>query len=517
VAGPARGLLSLGRGLAGRLLRVLRRPPARHQAQGRAGTARPAGRPLEGATRLFGALGVAVPEFAKIARLLRAFQQLQGPASRPPKIPRAITVRQPAVPRAVRVPKSQLPFPARVPPASALQPPKALRVPRSQVPFPARVPPPPQARGAQAPPPAANPPAVPAPPANPVAAPVAPPAALPVVAAAVAVAPATPAVAPPAPVPPAPAVAPPAVPAPPVASTPAAPPGLSDAERAQLVKLLGAQGAALFEQRLLAQAAATAGPSPAALPAALPQPAVPLPPAGPLPQPSGPAPPATPTPAAPTPPTLPVAQAPAGPTAPEFFREEYLGLKPDAALRQAQNAALAAGRSVAAASSAGRAVAEHVLEHGTSPETVYKREALRHTSAGLPPERAHALARQAADRAFAARSRAVPAAGGPPATAGLFPGPGAAVPGPGAGPDLAGTLRELLEAVRGLAKQTPAAPGEPPSHRAGEAGPAGRKGKATQLQPPGSAPAEAHDPTADFDTMARKLGHVLEVGKLLLG
>lgn len=98
--------------------------------------------------------------------------------------------------------------------------------------------------------------------------------------------------------------------------------------------------------------------------------------------------------------------SPGVPPPPPFVLPEHLAGKPDAALRAAQDAALASGLAPHEANAAGRAAAEYVLAHGTSPETVHKRELLRGTEAGLPPEEVVRLAREAGNRAAAAREAA---------------------------------------------------------------------------------------------------------------
>ncbi len=90
---------------------------------------------------------------------------------------------------------------------------------------------------------------------------------------------------------------------------------------------------------------------------------------------------------------------PARPEPPKGFKEEYLDLKPDAGLRKAQDAALEEGLSPAQASAIGRAVADYILAHSDNPDTVYKRELLKGSEAGLEDEENLRLAREASNAA----------------------------------------------------------------------------------------------------------------------
>jgi hypothetical protein len=141
---------------------------------------------------------------------------------------------------------------------------------------------------------------------------------------------------------------------------------------------------------------------------------------------------------------------PGAPPPPPFVLPEHLAGKPDAALRGAQDAALAAGLTPEQASAAGRAAAEYVLAHGTSPETVHKRELLRGTEGGLPPDEVVRLAREAGDRAAAAREAArtqSPPAGESPRT----PAPSTTPAGPPAAALSPRELKDLEKLAGGTA------------------------------------------------------------------
>jgi hypothetical protein len=145
---------------------------------------------------------------------------------------------------------------------------------------------------------------------------------------------------------------------------------------------------------------------------------------------------------------------PGVPPPPPFVLPEHLAGKPDAALRQAQDAALAAGLTPEQANAAGRAAAEYVLAHGTSPETVHKRELLRGTEGGLPPDEVVRLAREAGDRAAAAREAArtqSPPAGESPRTPYLDPAPSTTPAGPPAAALSPRELKDLEKLAGGTA------------------------------------------------------------------
>lgn len=90
---------------------------------------------------------------------------------------------------------------------------------------------------------------------------------------------------------------------------------------------------------------------------------------------------------------------PARPEPPKGWKEEYLDLKPDAGLRKAQDAAIEQGLTPDEASAIGRAVADYILANSDAPETVYKRELLRGSEAGLDDDENLRLAREASDAA----------------------------------------------------------------------------------------------------------------------